>query len=81
MQLYQFTLELKDWQELAFVEQILARLQVKFKTKPLALSNNQKALAALQKIAQRKVLATQIPDPVQWQRETRQDRPLPFREL
>lgn len=79
MFVYQFTLELKDREELLFVEQVLKRLQVKFDAKPVA-SDTGKALTALQKIAKRKVLAQQIPDAVEWQTEERKDRPMPFRE-
>ncbi|WP_250630115.1 hypothetical protein [Rhodoflexus caldus] len=80
MFVYQFTLEVKDREELLFVEQVLRRLQVKFEAKPVA-ADTPKALAALRKIAERKVLVQQIPDAVQWQTEERQDRPMPFREL
>ena len=38
------------------------------------------ALAILRRIAERGTLAKAIPDPVAWQREIRQDRPLPGRD-
>lgn len=42
-------------------------------------ANGQRAVAALQAIADRGGIES-IPDPVEWQREIRKDRPLPGRE-
>lgn len=77
---YQFTIQVENRQELLFIEQLLERLQLKIVSVSVQPSQTQKAISALQNIARRGVLASQIPNPVRWQQEIRQDRHLPFRE-
>ena len=43
-------------------------------------SNTEEIINIMKKVANRGTLSKSIPDPIQWQRDIRKDRPLPGRE-
>ena len=74
-------IELKNEEEMRFVKELLARLQIgTVQTEPPTASKDNHPVDILEAIAQRGTAGKAIQDPVAWQREMRQDRDLPFRD-
>ncbi len=83
---------LKDEQDLTVLEPLLRRMKLHFKknskhhsvTKPLTSADGQKKLdaarALLLKMHSEGVDASYYGDPIDWQRETREESALPFRD-
>ncbi len=75
------TIELRDEEEMRFVKELLARLQIgTVSAEPATAINGSHPINILEAIAARGTAGKAIEDPEAWQREMRQDRDLPFRD-
>ncbi len=73
-------IELKNEEEMRFVKELLARLQIgTIPVEPAAATHGNHPVDILEAIAARGATGNAIENPAAWQREMRQDRDLPFR--
>jgi hypothetical protein len=74
-------IELKNEEEMRFVKELLARLQIgTVPAEPATATNGNHPVRILEAIAARGTAGNAIENPAAWQREMRQDRELPFRD-
>jgi hypothetical protein len=74
------TIELRNEEEMRFVKELLARLQIGTVPAEPARAGNTHPVNILEAIAARGTAGNAIEDPAAWQRDMRQDRDLPFRD-
>ncbi|WKN40743.1 hypothetical protein [Tunicatimonas pelagia] len=71
------TIDISRIEDQRLIEELLARLGIPSRVEQVP-ANGQQVVAIMQEIAESRS-ANKVEAPIDWQREIRQDRPLPFR--